>query len=124
MSERHEQHENIEIGKIHPDFRIVTSEGKWAFNRFRNDSDGITTAKIRAGFDDINSLDNISLSAKIGINTDGNIPCKFILFVFGSDKQMAQLQELAERMPYSEMITSLGRYGRSIDESITTIINP
>lgn len=106
---------NIDIAELHADFQHRV--GVWVFNHFWNPEDGAMSCKIRAGFDEVEVLNGISFSAKIGINTDPQIPHKYILFAYGSKDDGEALRELATRFPYSELISNTGSSGNTKEGS-------
>ena len=91
------------MSELHPDFKIESD--KWVFNHFWDSTkQGDIQMKVRAGFDEASSLDGISQSAKIGVNTDAAIHSKYIAFIYGGAVDTESLRALAEKFPYSEII--------------------
>lgn len=117
-----EGREQIRINELHPSFTIQI--GTWMFNHlWDSKTQGTIDRKMRAGFDDISLLDQIHYSAKIGINTDPAIPCKFVLFVYGTKNEDSSIRELAKNFPYSEIISNTSSTGVKTERSLVKVVN-
>ena len=116
------RHESVKLSELHPDFKIES--GKWVFNHFWNSAEqGDMQMKVRAGFDDAFALDNISHSAKIGVNTDPAVHTKYIAFIYGESGDLESLRALAEKFPYSEIIHDIAPTGVTKERSRVEVIN-
>lgn len=115
-------HENVKLSELHPDFKIES--GKWVFNHFWNSTEqGDMQMKVRAGFDDVSTLNGILQSAKIGINTDPAVHTKYIAFIYGRAGDAESLRSLAGNFPYSEIIHGTAPTGVTKEGSRVEVVN-
>ena len=115
---RGETPESKMVKGLHPDFKVLY-DGFWYFNKVKRPA--MITHKIRFSFDNPQALNDCPFYTKIGLNSDQEIPNKYIGFAYVNEKQLEELKEYAKKFPYAEVIDNLHMSNGESTEKSTVI---